>query len=356
VVGCEKHESEPRASASAPASVGSVASAAPEVSAAPSKPPRPAEPDCKALAKKKLVAIGSFAGKASEIAVREGNVFVLLYAEMQARIEVVMMPRDGGKPTVFGRLTMQVQPGGLVVAEDAAFYSVNTGLMREPFDGTKPTEIARGLSKGIAVRGDEIFAVRCPEAGKEELVRLPTKGGAPTVVASFAGAKFGPCNVSSIALDADSAFVSDWAARRVLRVGLRDGKTQELSSNKAFPKRLALGPTSVVFQTSNGLVSVPKTGGAETKLASIGTSPFHLLAWDRGDFYIMNEDAYSMRAVVERMPRSGGKRQEIEWFQVKTVPEGSGVTDMAADEQCLYLSRWDQGRGFSEVLARPTAR
>jgi len=353
LAGCGKRSAPATESTPAPSASGvqAMVSASASAVAPVSDPPPPA--DCKALARKKLIALTSRAGKAADIALRDGDVFALFYKELGARIEVVRVPRSGGRVTVLGPFTQSVHPGGLVVGEDAAFYSVNGRLMREPFDGTKPTEIANGLSKGIAVRGNDLFAVRCPTRGEQELVRLPATGGEPSVVARFDGPKAGKCNVSSIALDGDSAFVADWATRRVLRVGLRDQKTTELATGQPFPKRIALGPSDVVFQASSGLVTVPKSGGPTKKLASIGSSPDHSVAWDDHDFFIVNEDAYSMKASLEQLPRSGGDSKVIEWFPVKTVPEGSGVTDVAVDDQCVYVSRWNSAAGYSEILARP---
>jgi hypothetical protein len=352
--GCGKKTAPPTegAPASAPAPAASAAPA-PAASAPTPVADAPAPAECRALARKKLVAIASRAGKAADIAVRDGDVFALFYKELGARIEVVRVPRSGGKVTVLAPFTQNVHPGGLVVGEDAAFYSVNGRLMREPFDGTKTVEIANGLSKGIAVRESDVFAVRCPTRGEQELVRLPVTGGEPSVVATFEGPKAEKCNVSSLALDGDAAYVADWATRRVLRVSMRDKKATELASQQPFPKQIALGDSDVVFQASGGLVSVPKSGGTVKKLASIGSSPDHSVAWDDHDFFIVNEDAYSMKASLERMPRAGGDSTVIEWFPVKTVPEGSGVTDVAVDDQCVYVSRWNSALGYSEILARP---
>ncbi len=91
-----------------------------------------------------------------------------------------------------------------------------------------------------------------------------------------------------------------------------------------------------------------------TKLSDIGRAPFHFVAWDDRDFFILDEDAYAPRGVVDRLPRAGGKPRELAWFKVTAAAEeGTGINDIAVDGQCIYLAREHPDKDYSEVLALP---
>lgn len=316
---------------------------------------RPRVAACKALAKGKLVVLGTHPGHTLRLAARRGDAYLLSFNRGQARIEVVEMPRDGSKPKVFEAHRANNEPRGFAVGEHAAYFTVGQTLVRVPFDGGKPTELGRDFSWGLALRGAELLGVQCKKHGEQRLVRLPTAGGSPTTVASLPDPRPGKCRITYIALDGDRAFLSDWAKRRVLRVDLADGSTQVLATKIPFPLRIAVGDSTVAFQMSSGIERVSKDGGKVSPLTSIGATPFHAMGWDRDSFFVLHEDAYSSPAILKRLPRAGGKPKAMEWFSVADITMGSGITDLAVDDQCVYLSRWRRGSsgGYSEVMARP---
>ncbi len=321
--------------------------------APPSAAPAPSPIRCKALDKKKLVAIGAHGGRAHLPVTANGHVYLFAHEELRARATLLAMPRDGSKTTELGHLTAINPPTALVVDEHAAYFTSGGKLWSLALSGGEPKELLAKVAKPIALGGDSIYGLRCDAERKvDELLRIAKPGKEPTVVASIEqspGSK--KCEYRALAVDDSAAYVSDWAKRRILKLALSDGALTVLAEKQAFPGRIVPGSDAVLFQSSTGIQKVPTAGGRVAHLSDDGAMPFETVAWDARDLYVLHTPAYSERDVLVRLPRAGGKREELEFFRVSDPTAGGGRVDVAVDDQCAYIAH--DGSNFTEILARP---
>lgn len=349
IIGCkERTERAPTPSASPTVAVAPGASAIPGPSALTSvvAPPPPAE-RCKALDKGKLVAIGSRGGIASGITARNGKVYVLSYEG--AKASLVAMPRDGGKATVVGSAMLAQSPLELHVDDRAAYFLSGKKLYSIALGGDgKAVEREKDLAPALAVHGESVYAMRC---GKPDaLLKLPREGGEAKALAEFPRKPGTKCDYQSIAVDDKTAFVGDWSSRRIFSVDLASGALGTVVEKQAFLGDIAVGKEQLEFQASTGILRVPRAGGAPTSITNYGSTPFESIVWDERDFYILHTEAYAVRDTLVRIPRAGGKLEELEFWKVSDVTTGGGRAGIALDEQCVYVAQ--NGNGFLEVLAR----
>lgn len=343
----------PSASQLAPASsVASVVSAAPAPAPA-SGPVFAPSVACKGVTKQKLTALTAQAGEFGGLAVRSGNVYLLAFDQPAARATLKRVGRDGEGAKVIGHSKSPGRISGLVVDDGAAYFVHGKALVKLPFAGGEATTLRQDVIRPIALAENALWYVECNSGEKkDQLMSLPTGGGEPTVRASWPRTTPGKgCQYGDVVVTAEDAFVDDWTSRRVLKIARQDGAVRELASKMPFPIRIAVEASDVVFQASGGLFRVPKAGGEAKKISDLGSTPFHFFAWDDAQFFVFNGEAYGMRHILSQLPKSGGRGKEIEWFQVKDVVMGSGVTDIAVDDSCIYLAK--TGDAYVEVLAKP---
>jgi hypothetical protein len=347
VTGC-KQKPEP-----APAPVVSTTPSAlvvptPSASVVTAPPPAPPPSErCKALEKGKLVAIGSRGGRASGITARAGKVYV--FAFEGAKATLVAMPRDGAKAQSVGSVILNNPPTDLVVDERAAYFVAGKKLQSLLLTGDgKSMELARDLAPALAVRGEAVYAVRC---GKPDaLVTIPRAGGEAKVIAEIPQKPGTKCEYKSMAVDDKTVVVGDWSSRRIFAVDLASGTLSTLVEKQAFLGSIALESDRVEFQASTGILSVPRTGGTAKSITTYGATPFESVVWDERDFYVLHTEAYAVRDTLVRIPRAGGKLEELEFWKVSDVTSGGGRAGVAIDEQCVYVAQ--NGNDFLEVLAR----
>lgn len=344
--GCKpKPEPTPVASTSPSATPAPSASVAtPVVSSAPMPPP---SERCKVLDKGKMVAIGSRGGRASGITAHGGKVY--LFAYEGAKATLVAMPRDGAKATAVGSVILNNPPTDLAVDDRAAYFVAGKKLLSFVLAGDgKPTELAKDLAPALAVRGGDVYAVRC---GKPDaLVKIPRAGGEAKVIADIVQKPGTKCEYKSMAVDDKTAFIGDWSSRRIFAVDLASGTLSTFVEKQAFLGSIALENDQVEFQASTGILSVARTGGGVKSLTPYGATPFESMVWDERDFYILHTEAYAVRDTLVRIPRAGGKLEELEFWKVSDVTSGGGRAGIAIDEQCVYVAQ--NGNDFLEVLAR----
>lgn len=354
-LGCKEEPAPAKATApsTAVSSVRAPVAASAPAPVARTPKPVPSPIQCKALAKKKLVAIGAHGGRAALPVTANGHVYVFAHEEARARATLLAMPRNGDKAAEIGHVTSTKAPDALVVDEGAAYFTVGRKLMALPLSGGEARELAPKVGKPLALGGGKLYALRCPaDQEADELVSVEGESGTTTVVASIPRAsKSTKCEYSALTVTDAAAYVSDWSKRRILKLALTGGALTVLAEKQAFPGRIVPGGGVVLFQSSTGVQQVSDAGGAVKTLTGDGAMPFEALAWDESDLYILNTPAYSERDMVVRLPRAGGKREELEHFRVADVTAGGGRVDLTVDEQCVYLAH-DSSR-FMEILARP---
>lgn len=340
--------------ASAPPAPSASAAAGPASAApaAPAAPPAALAP-CKALAKQKLVGLGTGPGEFGGFSVSAGSVYLVTFEQPRALATLKRIGRDGEGAQVLGQSKSPGRVNGLRVDDEGAYFVHGKALVKIPLAGGAAATLHEGVIRPIALAEQSVWFVRCNSGDKrDELVSLPRGGGEPKVQASWprSGAGKG-CQYGEIAVTPDDFFLDDWTSRRVFAVARKDGTLRELASQTPFPGRIAVEANDVVFQASGGLYRVPKAGGEAKKISDWGSTPFHYLAWDGSQFFVFNAEAYGMRHTLLQLPLGGGRGKEIEWFAVKDVVYGSGALDIAVDDSCVYLAK--NADNYVEVLARP---
>ena len=88
--------------------------------------PVPSPIQCKALAKKKLVAIGAHGGRAALPVTANGHVYVFAHEEARARATLLAMPRNGDKAAEIGHVTSTKAPDALVVGGTVGAIAVSS--------------------------------------------------------------------------------------------------------------------------------------------------------------------------------------------------------------------------------------
>lgn len=313
--------------------------------------PAPSPLRCKALDAKKLVAIGATAGRARLAAAANGRVYVFAQDESGGKVTLVSMARDGSKVSKLGKLTAMQPPSALVVDDQAAYLTFRGTLKRIPESGGEPQDLMKNSGKPLALANGKLYALRCDRERKlDELVSVNKTSGEATVIGSIERKSPKGCEYSALAVNEATAFVSDWDRRRLLAISLGDGALRVLVEKQPFPGRIALAPDALLYQSADGIMKLPLAGGAATRFAPVGAMPFESMAWDDTHLYVMNTPAYSMREMLIRIARDGGKREELEYFQVSDVTRGGGNVDVAVDEQCAYIAH--DGKNYLEILAR----
>lgn len=278
---------------------------------------------------------------------KNGKVYVFAYEG--AKASLVAMPRDGAKATVVGSAMLANGPMLLTVDERGAYFLSGKKLYSMAFGGDgKAVEYEKDLAPALAVEGDSVYAMRC---GKPDaLLKIPRGGGEAKALAEFPRKTGTKCDYQSIAVDEKTAFVGDWSSRRIYSVDLTSGALGTVVEKQAFLGDIVVGKEQLEFQASTGILRVPRSGGTATSVTNYGAMPFESIVWDDRDFYVLHTEAYAVRDTLVRIPRAGGKLEELEFWKVSDVTLGGGRAGIAMDEQCIYIAQ--NGNGFLEVLAR----
>ncbi len=326
----------------------------PSASVAPAPAPPPsATVACKGVTKQKLTALTAQAGEFGGLAVRGDSVYLLAFDQPAARATLKRVGRDGEGAKVVGHSKSPGRIAGLVVDDEAAYFVHGKALVKLPLAGGEASTLRQDVIRPIALAEGALWYMACnPSEKKDLLMSLPRAGGEPTEQVSVPRTTPGKaCQYGDVVVTADDFFVDDWTSRKVLAISRKDRSVRELASKMPFPGRIAVETSDVVFQASGGLYRVPKAGGEAKKISELGSTPFHFFAWDASQFFVFNGEAYGMRHILLQLPKSGGRGKEIEWFQVQDVVMGSGVSDIAVDDSCIYLAKG--GSAYVEVLAKP---
>lgn len=357
LAGCPRREA-PRESQTTPATV--TPSAAPSATLPPSaSAPNPsarravAAIPCKGVEKGKLTSIGAQAGQFAGLAVDAGNAYLLAFDQLNARATLKRLPRDGRNGAIVGASKSASRPGSLRVDERAAYFVHGKELRKISLSGGEATTLLADVKGPVALAEQALWVVRCNVAEKkDELVSVSSAGGEPRVRASWPRSGSGKdCDYGDIAIDKDDFFLGDATNRRILGISRADGSLRELSVKQPYPQRIAIESEHLVFQASSGLFRVKKSAGPAEKISRWGATPFHFFAWDDHQFFVFNGEAYGTRHTLLVLPPSGGEGKELEWFAIADVVSGSGVSDIAVDDACVYLAKYVDR--YVEILARP---
>ena len=350
--------SPPPEASTATASAAAPSTAAPP-SATPSAPsassasaPRGDLPRCKALDKGRAAALGTRTTAPVGFEARDGGVYWLGFSQPMAKVELVRFGRDGAKPTELGSYKGPGEPKSFVLAGSSALFSIQRAVIQIPLAGGEPVKLATDFPSVIAANATHAFGVRCDKKTETDtLVRVSLAGGDVETAASWPRTKGRDvCDYKGLAVDASHAFVGDWGDRRVLSVALADGSTRQLTTD-AYPSRFGIEQESLVFNGQNGIYRVAKTGGEPKQLTRLGGAPFSTWAWDSRAIYVLETLPYSKEHSLVKVPREGGKEQQLEGLSVPWVLEGPGLRHIAVDDACVYFAVVREA--YSELMARP---
>jgi hypothetical protein len=247
--------------------------------------------------------------------------------------------------------SLSLEPRGVVVDADKVYFTAGIRLMTIPKEGGEPKALAKTFSSLSLTDDDKyIYGVPGDYGPYDRLVRAD-KGSGKTYeldVSERPDVSEQPRGFSAVAADADSIYVTDSSADRVLRFSHERAKPKVLSAKQ--PKAFALGidADSVYFTLAlkGDLMKIAKSGGAAKKLAS-GLMPNATIAVDqKGLVTTLQGKDKDAPATLAAIPKDGGDAKPL-----ASVPNGNYVEVIALDDKCVYWVQREAGAGTT-VYAR----
>jgi hypothetical protein len=241
---------------------------------------------------------------------------------------VKRVAKSGGSVEVFA--PAQSHPHG-IVTDASAVYWANDG------DGTVMTAPKAGGAPAVLASVPGAFQVAVDASGVYAstrgggIFRIPLGGGAPVRLATAAA------EPNQIVLDASGIYYIDDEGE-VCRVAKAGGAPTILARGEkpSFDDgQVSLSGANVYFASGNDAMSVPKTGGAATKVVS-GRTRISGIAADASDLFIMDRDA------IVRVPLAGGAPTPI--------TETDDTQLLAIDDTSVY---WAEGIVDYKILSHP---
>jgi hypothetical protein len=165
----------------------------------------------------------------------------------------------------------------------------------DQWTGALQTPTANNPRCGIVVRDDEIWTTSY-NLGK--IIIEHTPGSPQDGVVAFVGKLEAP---SSIAVDGDVAYVTEFTAGRVTKVA-RDGTTTTIASGLARPDRIAIDANNIYWlelgssesATDTAVKAIPKSGGSQYTLAAVLDRPGDLALAGNRLYYTTRDHVYGM--------------------------------------------------------------
>jgi hypothetical protein len=248
--------------------------------------------------------------------------------DRSANGQIKRVAKSGGKSEVFA--PAQSHPRG-IDADATTVYWANEG------DGTVMTAAKAGGAASVLASVPVPFQVAVDASGvyvstrTSRIFKIPAGGGAPVQIAMTAA------EPNQLVLDGSDIFYIDDSGQ-ACRVPKAGGTPTVLARGEkpSFDDgQLRVSGANVYFASGNDVMSVPKAGGAATKVIS-GKTRISGIAVDAIDLFVMDRDA------IVRIPIAGGAPDK--------VTETDDTKLLAIDDASVY---WAEGIVGLKILRHP---
>ena len=311
-------------------------------------PLAPPSPNCVAEKPGAAASVTTVAGTVVGLAARGGQVYALTHEQSRGRGRILRVSRAGGQAVAVATHRDRGSPSGLVVTDQATLFSFGGNLLRTLHSpGAKSEIIADDFPWQFDVTSQHVYAVRCRRSAvRVELVRLPTGGGDIQVVASWSKPRGKSCGLPSVTVREDETFVSDWAARRVLRIDLTTRKVETIAERHTNPYRLIVAGDRMAFQSSTGVFRMTTSGTDKRTMPKLVGAPLEAVAFDGSHVYSVFAGKFAGVTVHRARLDDGPTEQIFHENGIRALPV------IAVDDQCVFTVRGaDIAKGPIEIVA-----
>lgn len=258
--------------------------------------------------------------------------------------------KDGGGTQNLSSLSLE--PRGLVVDEQAVFFTSGIRLMRVGKEGGEAKTLAETFSsQAVAGDGSFVYGVPGDYGPYDRLIRAEKATGTTKEldVSERPEGKLGPFGFSAIAVDGQGIYVTDSSAHRVLRFPLDRGKPKPIATRQEKAFDLALDEANVYFTLAQKghVMKVAKSGGGATKIAS-GLAPSARIAADAKSIVTWAAATGSDGTETLLIMGTDGSSPT----PLATIPRNHSVDAVALDDQCVYWADHDPDSRKATLLAR----
>jgi hypothetical protein len=310
---------------------------------------------CKAKGKHALALVGSVRGRVMDLLARDENIYVLGFQQDLRRASLLTIGRGGTRPVVVAHHDGPSEPKSFLMTRDSAYFTRKANVIRMRLDSGDAQEVIHDFSESIAVAGDYVYGVSCnSKSTADTLVRVSLVTNErepiaelPHVPVKKRASASPPCDYHYISIDDQTAFISDWAGRRIVSVSLNSKTMQEVAFAGSYPMRIVVEPNNIVFQAEGGLYRAPREGGTAERLAELAQAPFATYVADDKEFWINQSEAYADAVWIYRLARSGGKPKKLLKFEpYKGCDSPCDITSgIAVDDECIYVAHREEQSG-----------
>jgi hypothetical protein len=235
---------------------------------------------------------------------------------------------------------------------DSAYFTRKANVIRMRLESGEAQEVIHDFSESITVAGDYVYGVSCNSKGAADtLVRVSLVTNEreqiaelPHVPVNKRASASPPCDYHYITISDQTAFISDWAGRRILSVSLNSKTMQEVAFAGSYPMQIVAEPSNIVFQAEGGLYRAPRQGGKAERLVELAQAPFTTYVADDKEFWIDQSEAYTDAVWIYRLARSGGKPKKLLKFEgYKGCSDPCDITNgIAVDDECVYVAHREE--------------
>ena len=327
-----------------------AASAAPAAASAalPAKPP-PSPGHCQARGSSP-VKIGAVVGDVFGFASDATHLYYSAWSFYGRTGELGQIRKDGGGSK--GLMVLQLEPRGLAVDDETIYFTSGIRLLTLPKKGGVMGSLDPKFSaKSIAVDGTRVFGVPGDYGPYDRVTAIPKLGGTTMVIAAAKRPESsgGPNGYNNVVVDATGVYVADSGGKRVLRFPLKKGGPTTLATVKGPPYDVALSQSKVFFTVSEGdLMSVPKAGGAATKIASGLVEKARIAADDKAVYTTFAGTKDDPQAKLSQLTLQDGTLTPIAY-----LPDPQTVDAIEIDSDCVYwVQRFDASQSFVYATTR----
>jgi kumamolisin len=229
-----------------------------------------------------------------------------------------------------------IEPAPIAVDASSVYWVDQNSIMQVPLGGGASSPFVPSIQNvgSIASDGTNVFWI---ETG--DVFELAVSGGTPTSIAP-ATEPFG------LTIDANNVYWTNSAVRHVMSVAKTGGATTVLATTSDSPLRIAVDNVNVYFGGALiPLQSVPKAGGAVTTLVSGSLAPASI-AVDAGFVYWTEEGIGTLAAGVYRVPLAGGA------FRQLVAANGFTLGGIAVDDGFVYWTEADDSPAITGRVRR----
>jgi hypothetical protein len=345
VVGCNENKQDARTQAVSAAASAAIAS--PSAAATPAPPATPGR--CRAKGPSP-VKIGTIVGDVFGFSSDATMLYYSSWSLYGRTGELGQVRKDSGGQK--GLLVLELEPRGLAVDDETIYFTSGIRLLTLPKKGGVMGSLSPKFSaQTIAVDATRVYGVPGDYGPYDRVAAIPKLGGDTMEIAS---AKRVPSEsalkgYSSIAVDGSGIYVTDTGGKRVLRFALKRGGPTTLTTVKQQPYDVALGQSKAYFSVSEGdLMTVPKAGGAATKLASGLVEKARIATDDTAVYATFAGTKDDPQAKLSQLVLADGTLTPIAY-----LPDPQTVDAIKVDRDCVYwVQRFNASQSFVYALPR----